>query len=161
MPGLPPDLAQNLAALPLAESCRQAGAWLSQSQAATVRTVDHRFGRYPRPGDPDPEATGDLAAWPQERSRPAVAKHLLDGARRMYLSSATKFRRLLLEVPQAQVPNLESGPVRQARNAVFNVLPQQPQTPTPGKVSALWLLYMAYRLVRDYEVNPHPPGYGH
>ena len=116
-----------------------------------ARAADGRTGTLPRPNSEHPAATGDLAKWPANESRPAFAKKCLDRARQMYRAAEGIFRSVI-EAEGAAAPSHIN--FRKATGLAYATTPGQPQRPRHNRQSALWLVFMAYRLVRDVEVNP-------
>ena len=150
MPGLPAEVMNA----PPGEQCILAVKHTVEQASRNIRTADQRSIRLPRVGDNDPMANGQLAQWPADRSRPFYAKKCLDRAMQMYQSAGGKLRKIV----EANGQNATTHPQFAVSLALaFSVTPNNAQLPRQNKQSALWLLYMAYRLIRDVEMNPRPP----
>lgn len=150
LPGLPAAILEA----PAAQQCMMATNWLVERETTDAVANDRRRFRAARPGDAALEAMGDLDNFPPQRSRPALAKKYLDRARQLYATGASKLRIAIAE------RGADAGQHRlftMGNNGIYVVAPEDPQRPMPGKLSAAWCAYVAYRLVRDYEVNPLAP----
>lgn len=150
MPGLPADVLNA----PADEQCLLAVKHTVEQASQRVQRNDRRSIRLPRVGDQNPIASGELANFPADQSRPYWAKKCLDRARQMYTSAIAKLRRVV-ELAGEQVQDNPQFIVSMA--LVYSTIGVDSQIPRQNKQSALWLVYMAYRLIRDTEMNPRAP----
>ncbi len=148
-----PDLDRRLAQLriPDSQKCLATAAIAAQSLLREHQTQDRRYN----------QALDQL-------NRTQRAKKHLDRARQLYSVALALMRkgvdtlrvgdRMPADSPQRLATLREGqGHLRRAQSLVYNTVPGNPQTPKPGKKSALSELFAAYALIRDYEMNPLPP----
>jgi hypothetical protein len=149
---LPEQVRQEIDALPADERCVAGTRYLARQALEESRTRDRRQLRSPifissRDGGDEQDVDPKY----REMSRLERARFHLNQARRMYSAGRSKME---LGLTGRADPARVLGPGEALQ---YRTDPTNRQRPHPEKQSALTHLWMAYRYVRDYEVNPSPP----
>jgi len=146
---IPAELATAVATVPADQRCLASVRFFSNRLLAQQKQTDRRRVRLPRYGQPEQEwDTEYVRMTPLERAR----KHL-DKARQMYVSG----RSILADGIEGPAVPQTASKIRRGRALQYNVRDDNPQLPRPNSHSALYNLWMAYKYIRDYEMNPPPP----
>lgn len=142
-----PELAAAVANVPQQQRCLASVKYFTNKILKEQKQSDKRRVRLPKYGQP--ESTYDVTYTklaPLER-----AKRHLDKARQMYLSGRSLIS-MGVEGARTNAFHINRG-----RALQYNVQLDNKQLPRLKSSSALYNLWMGYKYIREYEMNPLPP----
>ncbi|ALD62131.1 hypothetical protein ml_329 [Mollivirus sibericum] len=123
---------------------------------ANESNLDGRRLKGPRPGEPPSPEWSSLPRLEQARINLNRARQLYSAGARFIESGLVMAERLGFDMRPDQVQAMERL-VKRGRAMQVSTEPGEAESPRLGYKCALWELYSAYVLIRDYEVNPLPP----
>lgn len=163
---LPQNVRTAIESLPAAKRCLAAAKYLANSLLEEQKVADKRRVKLPRYHSPvttesmDDTSTKLDVAYSRLTGMQKAKKHL-DKARQMYLSGKSLLAKALIPENMIRRTTGEVIPnpffINRGRALQYNVDLDNKQFPRENSSSALWHLYKAYTLVREYEANPPPP----